>query len=101
MKGVQGLGITKLHYLDKVNRKDERQKGGGNGFFKSLRKISGQKRKFIFFLERERRIIRIRGERERIWSDNDTCGKNLGSLRCGLRTKIEFSRENFEILGRE
>lgn len=98
MKGVQGLGITKLHYLDKVNRKDERQKGGGNGFFKSLRKISGQERKFIFSLERERRIIRIGGgygvttiRAARIW----------GSLRRGLRTKIEFSRENFEILGRE
>lgn len=87
MKGVQGLGITKLHYLDKVNRKDERQKGGGNGFFKSLRKISGQKRKFIFSLERERRIIRIRGERERIWSDNDTCGKNLGKFKVWFKDK--------------
>lgn len=50
------------------------------GFSKVYERSAGKK-EFFFFLERERRIIRIRGERERIWSDNDTCGKNLGKFK--------------------
>lgn len=56
------------------------------GFSKVYERSAGKKGKKKK-LERERRIIRIRGERERIWSDNDTCGKNLGKFKVWFKDK--------------